>query len=507
MGEDQKNMYQQLLEESDKINKFTSKSVEEGLHQVGDDGFYQLRLLLIFFAQWMVSVFIFVGPVYYFPDPEFLCSNGESCTEDSGGCIQQKLVSSSYTTITSDFKLYCDNRDLRSVAQSALFWGPIFGNIFFSFIADWKGRRLSLIVAWSLCTLGILGITFSYNIYQLILMMFITGFCLVPCNNLNLIIVNEQSGEDFRQRGTTLLLMSWATFEIFLVPIAKYIYNWRNIFVYLTLLPSCAIAVLNFLFIYESPRFLLTKVQRNEMYLTLNQIAKVNNREAINEHDFFIKPIESSQTQKIYTYLDLVKYKSLRPITIASCLIMFFTQLIYYSTQYSLGSVGSNLYINTLVVGAGEAVAYFFCNQVAHRLQRKLFTFIFYTSSIFLCLLFLFVKSDTSQTILACLIRIFNCGTLCISALFVEELYPTTVRSLGVGAQMSIGVAGSSFAPIVIDQAKKLGINPLLATGILSIPAIYIISLFKETKGEPLQDDISEFQQEMKDFKICQKDG
>ncbi|KAL4485696.1 hypothetical protein ABPG72_010958 [Tetrahymena utriculariae] len=505
MGENYKNLESKLLEESYNIANASSKSVEEGLYLVGDNGFYQLRLLLIFFVQWMVSVFIFVGPVYYFPDPEFQCSDGESCTEDNGGCKEQKLASSSYTTITSDFKLYCEDRDLRSIAQSALFWGPIFGNIFFSFIADWKGRRPSLIAAWSLCTLGILGITFSYNIYQLILMIFITGFSLVPCNNLNLIIVNEQSGEAFRQRGTTILLMSWAIFEIFLVPIAKYVYNWRNIFIYFTLIPSCVIAVLNYLFIYESPRFLLTKELRNEMYLTLNKIAKVNNREVLTRHDCFIKPIESNQTQKIFTYLDLVKYKSLRLITIASCVVMFFTQMIYYSTQYSLGTVGSNLYINTLVVGTGESIAYFFCNQVAHRLQRKLFTFIFYTSSILLCLLFLFVKSDITQTLLACLVRIFNCGTLCISALFVEELYPTTVRSLGVGAQMSIGVAGSSLAPIVIDQAKKLSINPLLATGILSIPAIYTISLFKETKGEPLQDDIFEFQQEIKNSKTSQK--
>ncbi|EAR97520.2 MFS transporter (macronuclear) [Tetrahymena thermophila SB210] len=500
MGENFKNSHDKLLVELDDMTRISSKFVEEGLHQVGDDGFYQMRLLFIFFAQWMVSVFIFVGPVYYFPDPEFQCSNGESCTEDSGGCNEQKLISSPYNTITSDYKLYCDNRNLRSVSQSALFWGPIFGNIFFSFIADWKGRRLSLIAAWSLNTLGILGITFSQNIYQLILMIFITGFSLVPCNNLNLIMVNEQSGEAFRQRGTTLLLMSWAVFEIFLVPIAKYIYNWRNIFIYFTLFPSCVIAVLNYLYIYESPRFLLTKELRNEMYSTLNRIAKVNKREAITEQDCFINPLESSKAQKIYTYLDLVKYKSLRLITIASCLVMFFTQMIYYSTQYSLGSVGSSLYINTLVVGAGEAIAYFLCNQVAHKLQRKLFTFIFYTSSIFLCLLFLFVKSDINQTILACLVRIFNCGTLCILALFVEELYPTTVRSLGVGAQMSIGVAGSSLAPIVIDLAKKLGINPLLATGIISIPAIYTISFFKETKGEPLQDDILEFQQETKDF-------
>lgn len=48
---------------------------------------------------------------------------------------------------------------------------------------------------------------------------------------------------------------------------------------------------------------------------------------------------------------------------------------------------------------------------------------------------------------------------------------------------MSIGVAGSSLAPIVIDNAKKLNLNPLLATAIFALPALYLISFFRETKG------------------------
>jgi len=137
---------------------------------------------------------------------------------------------------------------------------------------------------------------------------------------------------------------------------------------------------------------------------------------------------------KVYTYLDLVKYKSLRKITAASCIVMFFTQMIYYATQYSLGSLGSDLYINALVVGGGEVFAYFLCNQFIQKFPRKLFTLIFFSSSLVFCSLFALVSSDVIQTVLAGAVRICNCGTLGILALFVEELYPTTVRSLGVGA-------------------------------------------------------------------------
>ena len=52
---------------------------------------------------------------------------------------------------------------MRSIAQSAIFWGPIIGNIIFSFIADWKGRKFGLIIAWTLTTIGLFGIAFSYS--------------------------------------------------------------------------------------------------------------------------------------------------------------------------------------------------------------------------------------------------------------------------------------------------------------------------------------------------------
>lgn len=60
---------------------------------------------------------------------------------------------------------------------------------------------------------------------------------------------------------------------------------------------------------------------------------------------------------------------------------------------------------------------------------------------------------------------------------------------------MSIGVAGSSLAPIIINQAKRMGINPLVATAVLAIPGIFTVTFFVETKGTPLSDDVIEIKQ------------
>lgn len=55
-----------------------------------------------------------------------------------------------------------------------------------------------MIVSWIIATIGIIGITFSLNKYMLLVSVLITGFGIVPCNSLNLIIINEQFDNNFR---------------------------------------------------------------------------------------------------------------------------------------------------------------------------------------------------------------------------------------------------------------------------------------------------------------------
>lgn len=82
--------------------------------------------------------------------------------------------------------------------------------------------------------------------------------------------------------------MSWAVFEIILVPIAKYITDWRDIFLYFIAIPAGVICFLTVAYVFESPRFLLTKNLREEMYETINKIASANSKPLITEKDLYI---------------------------------------------------------------------------------------------------------------------------------------------------------------------------------------------------------------------------
>jgi hypothetical protein len=67
-------------------------------------------------------------------------------------------------------------------------------------------------------------------------------------------------------------------------------------------------------------------------------------------------------------------------------------------------------------------------------MKRKTFSFIFFLLIICAGIGMFFAKDiNVLSLIFASFIRIFNCIIMGILALFVEELFPTTVRSLGVG--------------------------------------------------------------------------
>lgn len=48
---------------------------------------------------------------------------------------------------------------------------------------------------------------------------------------------------------------------------------------------------------------------------------------------------------------DLFRYKSLKVKALASGIVFFGIQIIYYSTSYNLGNVGLSIYLNQTIVG------------------------------------------------------------------------------------------------------------------------------------------------------------
>ena len=76
--------------------------------------------------------------------------------------------------------------------------------------------------------------------------------------------------------------------------------------------------------------------------------------------------------------------------------------------------------------------------------------------------------------------------------MYIAELFPTRVRSLGIGGASIIGTTGSVFAPYLIMFAEDGGINTWIFPGVLGCIAIIAMCFLTETYGKPLEDEIEE---------------
>lgn len=87
---------------------------------------------------------------------------------------------------------------------------------------------------------------------------FLLGFFCQPASTLVFVYMSEVSIGNFRQYFCTIIMIFWAVGELLLPAVAYYENNWRYAFIYYMLIPGIVTAVLLFIFMYESPQFLIS---------------------------------------------------------------------------------------------------------------------------------------------------------------------------------------------------------------------------------------------------------
>lgn len=136
--------------------------------------------------------------------PQFECpgANGEmvSCTEAQAtttGC-NINWAETPNSLIVS-LGLYCDNANLRTLAQSLFFAGGSIGTLLLSRIGDLKGRKPALVISYAIGSLSILALALYHTnaiVYMILLSLCWAGFD--PFFAFSLIILNEKGGRLFK---------------------------------------------------------------------------------------------------------------------------------------------------------------------------------------------------------------------------------------------------------------------------------------------------------------------
>ena len=393
------------------------------------------------------------------------------------------------------------------------------------------------------------------------------GIGINPFTSLSFILLSESAGDEFRQIASITLLATYGFGQLLFILLAYEFPNWRILVLYCIAIPL-ALQLVTFIWIYESPKFLLSKKEFKKAKEVILKIAEVNKRKMVyftfkeqkdyedeikknliekvqeisadnlknseiivenpekdvekqlnstfNEiikkhidhndlflfHKFPLFRQQLQRHQRVYTVLDLIRYSSQLNHTIILCLVSFSIYLTYYGLIFSLESIGGNIYISALVQTSAELIAYLCINLTIHFLKRRIVLPICLLSQSLACLLTLVVKGSTSILLLAMISRFCAAMALSISTVYAAEIYPTTVRSLGIGFTSFIGKFGCALAPMIGTMFQYTWmLHPMVSYGIMGAMAGFAALFLKETLGLPLAEEIDEIAIEKKNQK------
>ncbi|XP_059283403.1 organic cation/carnitine transporter 7-like isoform X2 [Lycium ferocissimum] len=397
-----------------------------------------------------------------------------------------------------------------SLMTTIVFVGMLIGAIFWGFISDTYGRRKGLLSVAIVTAVSAALSAFSPNYSLLLVVRMLVGFGVggrpiygswffefVPSQN--------------RGMWTTICIGFWTIgtiLEAFLALMIMPRMGWRWLLA-LSSIPSFA-ALLLFVFTVESPRYLCAIGRTNDACDILKKIAVVNKaqlppgklvssqltKELLSPGKNKISSVKSG-----FSSLLVLLSPALRRNTLLLWVVYTGNAFSYYGIVLltSLFSSGrcqrssialhtnddQSLYTNVLINSLAAILV--------EKVGRK------FTMALMYALYFLFLlpllapQLPALTTALLFGARAFIMGSSITVCVYCEEIYPTSIRSTGMGVATSAGRTGAMLSPIFAVQLVR-GCHQM--TAIISFEAVLVLSavsvmLFSlETKGRELIDTL-----------------
>ena len=276
-------------------------------------------------------------------------------------------------------------------------------------------------------------------------------------------------------------------------------YDWRI----LQGIYSCP-GILFFSYIFlvpESIRWLASKGKYDQATIILKRLAKFNQvslpESTINatlkaSADTIEDRTEDARTTKTYTLLDLFKHRNLCTKTCVLQFTWIVCSALYYVLLLDQSELSDDHYLGFVATAAVQIPGYIYVILTLDRpiFGRKRSICIFLMLSGICLIVHPFLKPRSYLKIAFSIFGRFcaNCS-FTILHLFTAELFPTVVRSIGMGFSIVISRIGTILAPYILLLGGE--VSPVIFGLGVSIASVLSFML-PETLGKPLPESISD---------------
>ncbi|XP_036364447.1 organic cation transporter protein-like [Octopus sinensis] len=297
----------------------------------------------------------------------------------------RKFLTEKFSSVVSEFDLVCERKWLKSTLQSVYFAGYLVGSIVFGALSDRFGRRPILLLA-NIC----LVVSGVIKIFVPSLIIFLILLWIQAAGHVAFILVAfALTVESAPSKLRTLISFWYASLYssgiIFVTVFAYVISDWH----YLELI-ICLLPITNFfiwMFLHESPRWLIGRKRFTEVKALFRKIMKKNKKEHLEMLDIFTNNEEETLFKnsfqenisegkdllevKNYTFIDLFKTRWIALITLNICFCWMVCSMLYYGVLLNSVDMAGNRYINVLLMQIVEfpsfLLSYYLFKRFDHR--------------------------------------------------------------------------------------------------------------------------------------------
>ncbi|XP_071941426.1 organic cation transporter protein-like [Antedon mediterranea] len=496
--------------------------IDECLKKIGGFGRYQVILLIVapiiqgVFTSWQImsSIFILYTPSHHCKTDEKIdvaipieedgtfakCSmytfDGNETTSCVDGWVYEE--SDKVTSLVTEFDLVCDQAILSPNAISIFFCGVLAGAVITGQLSDLFGRKT---VTW-LCMMGtiVCGIilVFIHSYIAFVIVWFFLANFVMGQLTCSFILLLELFRPKQRSLACCIATTAWGFGLCVLTPIAYLLQNWRHFQLAITL-PMIP-ALLFWWFLVESPRWLQSVGRHEDARRVLEKMARFNRVDCSFLEEESKQEKNPGSHAKKYSVFDTVRTPNLRRWTLVLFFMWTVNSSVYYGLSLNSSALAGDRFLNFFIIGLAEVPAYIVQIWALPRFGRRQLLLFFHILASVACIMTIVIPVETSNgtNLTPLIITMAFIGKFCITLtytvvwIYSSELFPTVIRTIGIGECSMMARIGGISAPYIMYSGKSVSWVPMVLFAVLSAIAGLIMLLLPETLNRPLPESIED---------------
>ncbi|XP_026749022.2 organic cation transporter protein isoform X1 [Galleria mellonella] len=394
-----------------------------------------------------------------------------------------------------EWNLVCSRRWMGATAQTAYMFGVVVGSLVLGRLSDKFGRKTAYVWAGVLQLVFGISVAFSTDYYTFIVLRFLYGIFGSGSYIAGFVLTMELVGPSKRTIcGVVFQIM----FAVGIMLLAAWGYLIDNRF-YLQILYALHAAILlpHWILMDESPRWLWSQGRARESVSIVEKALKMNRSNETLDTPALVSHCKATCAKYTDEHsagtIDLLKTPNMLKKTLIICGCWFANSVVYYGLSLNTGKLNGNPYFIIFLMGIVELPSYviimYFLDRVGHRALISTMMLLGGLS----CLIVVALPHGSSSTTGVVMVgKLFISGSYSIIYKYSAELFPTVVRSSGVGLGSMCASVSGALTPLIslLDT-----LNPKIPTiifGFLALISGFSTFLLPETIGRNLPQSLED---------------